>query len=43
MNQLTGILLMVSGGLITISQAGKGTGTSKRKKRPHPNFRKAKN
>jgi predicted unusual protein kinase regulating ubiquinone biosynthesis (AarF/ABC1/UbiB family) len=43
MNQLTGILLMVSGGLITISQAGKGTGTSKRRKRPHPNFRKAKN
>jgi len=39
-HQIVGISMMCIGGLITISQVSGASGT-KRRKRPHPNFRKA--
>ena len=40
-HQLVGISMMCFGGLITLFQAGGASG-KKRRRRPHPNFRKAK-
>ncbi|MEH7074899.1 ABC1 kinase family protein [Neobacillus drentensis] len=40
-HQVVSIAMMCLGGLITISQAGGASG-KKRRRRPHPNFRKAK-
>jgi len=39
-NQLAGILMMCGGGLITLAQAGRGS-AGKRRRRPHPNFRRS--
>ncbi|NHC41857.1 AarF/ABC1/UbiB kinase family protein [Bacillus sp. MM2020_1] len=39
-NQLAGILMMCGGGLITLAQAGRGS-DGKRRRRPHPNFRRS--
>jgi predicted unusual protein kinase regulating ubiquinone biosynthesis (AarF/ABC1/UbiB family) len=39
-NQLAGILMMCGGGLITLAQAGRGS-VGKRRRRPHPNFRRS--